>query len=354
MNDQSTDPDVPPEDAGYTALSEALQLSFKLLRGLLILLLIGYLLSGVFVVKQDEKAFVLRLGQVSGLGPDRIKGPGLHWTWPRPFTEIVRVPAERVQTVQSDNFWYKRDGGEITDEELMVQPDPVLSPAKHGYALTGDANLLHFRLAVRYTIADPEAWLFGFGENRVQILGQLLDQAAVHTAAHLTVDDIHLKQTLAFRSEIERRLTSAVDELGLGVQVQGVELARLIPPLQTIQAFSEVVKAENDRGKTIAEARSEAVSVANAARGEAEKIRREGIVAKQRAWQEIQADAAIFSHLLTRAKQGDTVTRDTLVQDAVRTSLSQIDNKFLLYPKASGQRELRLLLNSELKRPGKE
>ena len=41
-------------EAGHAALSEALRASFRMLRWFMVLLVLGYVLSGIFVVQQHE------------------------------------------------------------------------------------------------------------------------------------------------------------------------------------------------------------------------------------------------------------------------------------------------------------
>ena len=61
----------------------------------LLLLVGGYALSGMVAVQPDEVAVVRRFGQPL----DEDLGPGLHWCWPWPIDEVVRLQAERVNSL---------------------------------------------------------------------------------------------------------------------------------------------------------------------------------------------------------------------------------------------------------------
>ena len=106
------EPAQPPraQAAGYEALADALRVSFRVLRWVMVILLVAYIGSGVFIVGQHEKAFVLLFGRIAGTATERVKEPGLHWTLPKPFAEIVRIPVTRVQAVETDSFWYEEIG----------------------------------------------------------------------------------------------------------------------------------------------------------------------------------------------------------------------------------------------------
>ena len=139
-------------ETGHAALTGALNSSFRVLRWLMMLVAGFYVFSGVFIVGQHERAYVLVFGKIDGLAGERLKGPGLHFTWPRPIAEVIKIPTERVQTVDSATFWYRE---ERTPDGQSTAPG-TLRPGTDGYTLTGDANLIHSKWAIRYTVIDPD------------------------------------------------------------------------------------------------------------------------------------------------------------------------------------------------------
>jgi hypothetical protein len=61
-------------NAADKSLSEALRISFIILKVIIIVLLIAFLASGFKTVDSDEQALVLRFGKIRGVGEDRILG----------------------------------------------------------------------------------------------------------------------------------------------------------------------------------------------------------------------------------------------------------------------------------------
>ena len=333
-------------DSGQQALGAALDLSFRILRWALGLLFILYLASGGFIVQQHEKAFVLVFGRVAGLGADRMKEPGLHWTFPPPIAEVVRVPAERVQTLEINAFW-PRAGSQLADTEATPPPPaPTLKPGEDGYTLTGDANLLHSRWALRYTIRDPETYLFGHVDPAA-VLRAELEHAVIRASAALPVDQALRTEVESFRAAVENELRGRCEALALGLQLQGLDVLGLMPPRQVAAAFNAVIEAENERGTRINEARAYAARQRNAAEGLAARWRAEGAAQKSRLLSQVSADADYFRKVLAEYTRNPSLILRALRQDTVRRALAGVEQKFIVHQTEKGQQEIRLLLSPE-------
>lgn len=331
MSDQS-----PNQDLGSAALSDALRLTFRLLRVILALVVVAYLASGVFIVPQHERAFVLRFGRPVGVGADRVKGPGLHWNWPRPFTEIVRVPTERVQSISSRRFWYGRPA---PFQDAPEEADS-LRPGEDGYALTGDANLLHHRWAVRYTIADPYRYRFGHVAPEQTLLDEL-DRAVIRISAQFPIDRALRTDVAAFRDAVESAVRARTDELDLGIRVQGVDLLGITPPIPVAPAFDMVTQSAQQRDQLISDARADAVRIKNEAEAEADRMVSAGTADRQRRVSAVAARAAAFASLRDAWTRHPQVVERTLRQDALRDVLARAGRK-LLAPDRGSEQELRL------------
>ena len=331
-------------DSGSAALSDALNATFRALRIVMALLLAVYACSGIFIVKQHEKAFVLRFGRIIGAGEDRVKGPGLHWTLPRPFSEIVRVETERVQSLATRTFWY---GANLEyQEEAAAQAGETLQPDRDGYNLTGDANLLHSTWSVRYTIDNPESALFGF--NRIDsILHGELDRAIMKVTARFIIDRALRTDLESLREAVEVVVRQRAESLDLGIRVQGIDLLAIIPPRQVAQAFDDVVQAEQHRGQQISDARAYASRAINEARGEASRIRSEGEAYSKRLLSEIQSDADYFEQVYAKYRQNPETVRSTLLQDTVRRTLANVDQKYIVDGSGHLPPQIRLQLGRE-------
>lgn len=324
------------QDLGAAALSNALRLTFRMLRVVLALAVVAYLASGVFIVPQHERAFVLRFGRPVGVGADRVKGPGLHWHWPRPFSEIVRVPTERVQSVASRRFWYGRPA------PFQDGPDDhgSLRPGEDGYALTGDANLLHHRWAVRYTVADPFRFRFGHVAPEQTLLDEL-DRAVIQISARFPIDRALRTDVAGFRDAVESAVRARVEALDLGIRVQGVDLLGITPPIPVAPAFDMVTQSAQQRDQLISDARAAAVRIKNEAEAEADRIVSAGAAERQRRVSAVAARADAFASLRDAWTRHPNVVERTLRQDALRDVLARAGRKWLA-PDRGPEQELRL------------
>lgn len=331
-------------DSGHEALTGALNVSFRLLRWVMALVVIAYFFSGIFIVGQHERAFVLVFGKIEGLGADRLKGPGIHWTWPRPVAEIVRIPTERVQAVDSVTFWLKETPPAAPDAPPAVPG--TLKPGEDGYTLTGDANIIHSRWAARYTVIHPEVFSFRVSAPE-ELLRRELDRAVEKCTAKMPVDHALRTDIEALRGAVESEMRRRTETLG--IRIERVDVLAIAPPKQVAAAFNAVIAAENERSEKMSTARAAANRAVNEAAGEAARVRAEGEAYKRQVVAEVGASADYFVKVYEQyAKNPDIIAR-TLWQDTLRRALSEVEQKFLIHRNEKGQQELRLLLTPEPK-----
>src|SRR5271154_5711363 len=105
-HDHDHDPAPETQDAGSQALSEALRSSFAVVKIVMLLMVVAFFGSGFFTVGPSEKAVILRFGKPVGEGENRLLGAGLHWSFPYPIDEVVKIPITEQQVVSSTIGWY--------------------------------------------------------------------------------------------------------------------------------------------------------------------------------------------------------------------------------------------------------
>ncbi len=327
-------------DPGNEALADALRVSFRVLRVVMVILLALYVVSGIFIVKQDEKAIVLVFGKMTGAAGERIRGPGIHWTFPRPIGEIVRVKTEQVQSIETGTF------------AMPNQPpggDAPLRPGQDGYSLTGDANLMHSRWVVRYQVEDPVVAEFQFTDLGA-IMHRELDHAIQRASSRFTIDRALRTDLETFRATVADDVVRRSQQLGLGIKIVGVELLLVTPPRQVADAFNQVIAAEQERSEQISAARGYAARTGNEAQGQAARLLAEATSYQRRVVSEVSADADYFNKVHAEYVKNPDVIARTLLQDSVRRAMASAQEKFVL-PAGGSQQQLRLLINREAKSP---
>ena len=340
-------PEAPMEDAGAKALADALSSSFKFVKAMMIILVVVFLGSGIFTVNPNEVALVLRFGKPVGTGSDQILSQGLHWSFPYPVDEIVRIPLGESRTIDATNCWYQ-----ITpDMEIsgsLPQELPSLQPGVDGYALTSDGNIVHVRATAKYRISDPLRYSFSYLDV-TNILENALNNAVLHTSARYTADMVLYKDKVGFRDNVRLRFLQTIERANLGVELEPIEV-QTFPPMYVRAAFNEVLEAEQVLSQTRNKAEGEAVEITRKAVGEAQATISDGITRSNMLVQAVRADAKFFTDQLAHYQKNPELFKERLLVETMTKVLAKVDDKWFL-PDAEGKapQQLRLMLNREPK-----
>jgi membrane protease subunit HflK len=346
------EPVLPPEtpvDAGSQALAEALRSSFAIVKFVMVLLLLVFLASGFFTVGPQERAIILRFGRPLGEGESALLGPGLHWSFPYPIDENIKVSIAGLQHVSSTVGWYA-----VTPEQMLagIEPmaGPTLNPIADGYALTADANIIHTRANLTYRIRQPIQYVFSFvnASNAVQ---SALDNALLYAASRFKVDDILTRDIAGFQEAVRRRATQLVESQELGVMVEQC-VVQSVPPRQLKDAFANVLKAEVMRSKVLNEARSYENQVTNKAGADAESRINLAQSDRARLVTDVSAQAERFKEILPQYQHHPALFAQQRLTETLGRVLTNAQDKIFLAESPDGDRkELRLLLNREAPKP---
>ena len=337
------------EDTGTRALSEALKSSFAIVRWLMVVLVVLFVFSGVFTVGPQERAIVLRFGKPLGAADQQLLGPGLHFAFPRPVDEVVKIPATQIYTVRSSVGFYNWPA-ELEALGEKPQPAPALNPMIDGYTISGDENILHVRATVRFTLERPLDYVFQFvaASNAVQ---HALDSALVFASAQFPVDQALRLNQAGFRERITARLDQLVAAQGLGIRVEPVDVV-VEPPLVVKPAFDAALAAEAERSKAVNAARGYENALLSKAEGEAKAVENQGQADARKIVTQASSEAQYFRDRLQEFERNPELFRQRLLTEAMSRVLTNTQDKFLLPASAGGaSRELRLLLNREPSKP---
>ena len=336
-------------DTGSQALEEALRSSFVIVKAVLVVMLVVFIFSGVRSVGPQERAVVLRFGKPRGTGAEQLLKPGLHWAFPYPIDDIVKIRVGEIQTVTSSVGWYSQ----TPEQELAgVEPPalPSLNPSSEGYALTGDGNIVHVKATMRYRISDPLAYEFNF-TNAAQIAQNILNNALVYAAAHSTVD-YALLNSAGLKEKIIARVSQQISERKLGITLEPMDIA-VVPPMTVKAAFRAVLDAEQDKSSAVLAAQRYAGTNVLAAQAEANILTNVAQAERANLVLNIAQEAKTFSNLLPQYQINPELLRQRLLTETWQRILTNAAvDKFFLPDRADGKpRELRLLLNREPRAP---
>jgi modulator of FtsH protease HflK len=299
------------------------------------LLLLGYLATGFYVVRGNEQAVVRRFGKVSrtASGVVQLRGSGLHYDLPAPFTQIDRVNLNEVLTVTIG----------LSELEPLAEDDPLKSAAQENstYFLTGDKNILNIKLGIQYRVSEEQIDRYLFHttpQGCEQHLKALTESILTDLVTRSGVD---FMQTHG-RSEIQRQLTEHLREMTqkrqLGVRIDTVTLERIEPPLRVRAAFLDVNDARADKEKYIYAASTYARERREAARAENRRILDESEIYRQQTTEQVKAEAEGFHKLIDRIEESPVAQRKITRQlaltrlylETMETLLSRAKTKVIL------------------------
>lgn len=345
----STEPVEQVDDVGTRALGDALKSSFAIVRWLMGGLVVLFLFSGVFTVGPQERAIVLRFGKPRGAADQQLLGPGLHFAFPRPIDEVVKIPATQIYTVRSTvGFYFWPPEMEAAGEKPPAAPS--LNPVMDGYTLSGDANIMHVRATVRYILEKPVDYVFQFvsASNAVQ---HALDNAVVFASAQFPVDDALRLNQAGFRERITARLNQLVAADGLGIRLDPVDVV-VEPPLAVKPAFDAALAAEAERSKSVNAAQGYENALLSKAEGEAKAVVNQGQADRSKIITMASSEAKYFGDRLKEFERNPELFRQRMLTETMSRVLTNTQDKFLLPASVGGaSRELRILLNREPTKP---
>ena len=387
-------------DPAGQSLTNALRVSFAILKVIMVLLVILFAFSGVFRVQPDEEAIVLQFGQFRGEGEQRVLGPGLHFAFPEPISEVIRIPVQRVLSQPIDLFWYF----ETEQEKLSRNPMPVtgpLNPLTDGYSLTRndqltglagtDYNIVHSRWTVTYRVRSPiaffesiyirsrnpgEDFLDSAAETVKPLLNSLAANAITATMVRYSIDDA-VRSVTGIAADVQNVLQRKLDEINSGLVIDAVRADRIVWPRQVDEAFQASNRARQESAQMEIDARSfEGKTLTDTGGPEADRVLKrlkqpnltqaeqenevaqlsgqvQTVISEARAYrtrvvEEAKANAEYLLSLLPEYQKRPELVLQKIYQDAVQEVLAGAEEKILIQPGQDGKsREIRIMINRD-------
>jgi membrane protease subunit HflK len=335
------------EDAGSRALAEALKSSFFIVQVVMVFLIGVFLFSGFFRVGAQERAIILRFGAPVGGEDKALLGPGLHWSFPYPIDEVVKIPYSEIQQVKSTVGWYfTTPEKEALGTEDMVAPTQGLNPAVDGYVVMGDGDIIHARATLSYRIEFPVRYKFDFA-NASNTVQNALDSALVYAATRFKVDDALTTEQARFQETVRARVAELLQKQNVGIAIQQCQV-QTKPPRQLKGPFDAVLTAVSIRDRVLNDAATEQNKITNRAAADATGIINAARAESGTLIKSVQADAKYFTDLLSHYEANPQLTVNILLSEKLGQVLTNAQEKWYLPERADGKPwDIRLQLNRE-------
>ena len=305
---------------------------------LIIILLLGAGFLGynffTFRVQPDEIGVVLRFGAF-----DRQAQPGLSYRLPYPIDivytpKVTRVNRVTVGQLSDDVGTTVGLGRTIAEESLM---------------LTGDENIVDINFSVFWVINNAEDFLFNI-QNPEGTVKAVAESAMREIVGRSNIQPILTQARLITETAVQELMQTTLDKYGAGVQVTQVQLLKVDPPAEVIDAFRDVQAARADQERIQNQAQTYSNRVIPEARGQASQITEAASAYRDRTVAESVGQADRFTKVLDEYEKAPGVTRRRIFLETMEGVFANMD-KIIVDNKIGGSGVVPYLPLNELTRP---
>lgn len=301
--------------------------------------IVGWLATGIYTVDEGERGVELVLGDVVGL-----TSPGLNYNLPYPIGEVYKpaVELQRETTVGVDET-FSTSGAvrarDIPEESLM---------------LTGDENIVDVGFKVLWRVKNTTDgitdYLFNIQEPAATVKA-VAESAMREVVGGSNIDAILTENRVSIQNDVATLMQSTLDSYRAGVEISEVQMQRVDPPAQVIEAFRDVQAARADQERIRNEAEAYANRIVPEARGQAARVLEQANGYKDQTIAEATGQSQRFSKIYEEYQKAPDVTRERLYLETLEKVLGS-NNKIIIDSESSGSGVLPFLPLNDLNRGG--
>ncbi len=308
---------------------------------MLALLACLYVYLCAYRVEPDERGVVLRFGAYS-----HTADPGLQFMiWP--IDEVYKPPVTSIRAIE---VGFRTRGATPTrlgatrrgNENVEAVPDESLM-------VTGDENIIDIHFVVTWQIdpARPENYLFNI-RNPDETIKKVAESVMREVVGQTTLEAALTIERDRIEDRTRGLVQDLLDQYEVGVLIQQVDLQKVDPPEQVIEAFQDVIKAGQDRERSIEQANRHRNTVVPAARGEARQLVEEANAYRAEVVARAQGDAGRFDQVLAAFQNAEDVTARRLYLETMEAILR--DTPKIIIESGAGEGVVPYLPLNELQR----
>lgn len=258
------------------------------------ILLLIWLLSGIYIIQPAERGVVLRFGAYA-----YMTEPGPHWRIPYPIEDVVKVNVDEISS--------------FTHKASM---------------LTQDENIVELELTVQSRIQDAADYLFQ-DQTPEKTLRDATETEVRKTIGASKLDFILTEGRGAIAVSIKERVQNLMNQYKTGLEVTSVNMQPAKPPEQVKDSFDDAIKAREDKERLENKAEAYANEIVPQARGEAARMEADAKAYRDRVIASAEGESARFLSVLGEYVKAPEVTRERLYLDTMEKVLGET-NKVLL------------------------
>ncbi len=266
----------------------------SVVRILILLVVVGYLFSGVYSLQSGQHAVILRFGKVT----ESVVDSGIHYHLPYPIERSIKTHVANVQTIS------------ILENEN-----------ENKERFTGDENLIVVKAIVSYDVKDLGSYLFGTNDitKFIRSTGQM---CLSQELAKMRVDDAMTAGKSILRLSVKRKMQTILNEMQVGVHIISIELTDITPPRNVSSAFKDVSDARVKKQEIIKDAEGYANSIIPKARGKSASLKSEANAFARETVNSAKARVSSFNNLLVEYRKNPHIIKKQKYLETIQTIYS--------------------------------
>jgi len=269
--------------------------------------------SGFFLVQPDEQGVIQRFGKWA-----RTVEPGLHYHLPAPIEQVARP---KVMFENRIEIGFRKEAS------------AKQSLAEESQMLTGDENIIDVNFVVLWRITDARKFMFNIRDPEYTIK-KVAESAMREIMGRMEIQPALTEARQSIESSALELIQTMLDSYESGVLVNRVQLLRVDPPTQVVDAFNDVQRSRSDRERLRNESEAYRNDILPKAQGEAERLLQEAEGYAQQVVSRAKGDADRFSSVLEAYRSGPDVTAQRMYLETMQDVLSR-SRKVLMDGKAA-------------------
>lgn len=282
--------------------------------------------SGIYRVDAGHQGVVMLFGEHM---PEKDSGPGLHWYFPAPIGKVLTPNVEQVRRIDV-GFRAAGEGNSVFGRTQTAGRDLL----EESLMLTQDQNIIDVQFTVQWKVKSAGDYLFNIRDPEGTV--KVAAESAMREAIGLTnLENALTRDRELVADRTRESLQVILDELKAGITILQVQLLKVDPPAQVIDAFNDVQSARQDLDRKKNEAQAYANKVVPTAEGEAAKMLQEAEAYKEQVTKEAEGEAKRFLSVYESYKAARDVTTQRLYLEAMQEILRN-SNKVILDKNGGG------------------
>lgn len=282
---------------------------------LALIILVGLAVVGFYGfttrVNPDELGVVLRFGEFNRQLP-----PGLNFRLPYPIEEVYLPKVTRVNRVEI--------GLRTGDMGAGFSPSVPRDIPEESLMLTGDENIIDVNMIVFWRINDAANFLFNIQRPEATVK-DVAESAIREVVGKNALQPLLTRSRKETEDAVQQLMQKTLDEYKGGILITQVQLQKVDPPAQVIDAFRDVQAAKADQERLQNEATAYANRVIPEARGEAERILQAAQAYKEQTIAEAAGQADRFLKIYEQYRLAPDVTRKRMFLETMEKILGGTD-----------------------------